>query len=227
MKESLKFLVLLIFIGEFKIVRALHVDSISVYYEYYNADSSHFFLKTQVTTGDSPCWINSLQISDSINFTQVNLCYYSGGITVTCTRTDTIDLGIKKNGTVSVLAIFKEFLNGNCVSSFVYEDSFEFSINTLADINEGSYHRSYSILLSPNPAHEQQILVVHAERNFKEAAINIYDFLGRLQKTIYTGELFEGKHQFIINLSEFASGAYFYSVNANGNTRANFKIIKY
>lgn len=68
----------------------------------------------------------------------------------------------------------------------------------------------------PNPFNPTSTLSLQIEQNsFTE--IKIYDSLGRLMSTLFSGDLSLGKHEFTIRANSWASGLYIYQVKTNSS----------
>lgn len=64
----------------------------------------------------------------------------------------------------------------------------------------------------PNPS-TNQILIAYSLKSEEEIAVNIYDLAGQLVLQKQEGKQGEGQHFAQINLHDFSSGIYFYSLN--------------
>lgn len=101
-------------IPAFSIIR---IDTMYAYTTYYSVDSSKVYLVTKSQFPNTPCGLQNMFVTDSINFSIVNFCIADGLISATCARTDTIFLGIKPNGLLIINVTFS-LTNDHCVTSF-------------------------------------------------------------------------------------------------------------
>jgi len=76
----------------------------------------------------------------------------------------------------------------------------------------------------PNPFNPQT--TIEFALPFKEkVVVEIFDITGRLLQTLFSGELNAGIHHYIWNAENYASGLYFYKVNAGKHTFMNKLIL--
>lgn len=205
MKKGLLFGLFLVLLFSVKPLWA-SIDTAYVCSQHYTVDSTRFFLVVTATTGNDPCWVGSSNVTDSLNFIQLDVCYYDGMITSTCTRTDSFNLGVKQNGLINILAVFKYFLpgamgGGQCVSPHFTKDSFDFTVNTkLTDIPQFAIQNP-QFSLFPNPTTNQ--LNITIDESLVGAQLNIYSVTGAL---VQTAQL-QTQHA-AFNTQQFPSGVY-------------------
>lgn len=65
----------------------------------------------------------------------------------------------------------------------------------------------------PNPAAGATVIEVSMAYT-EEAELNIYNVMGQQVASVYKGQLQQGRHQFIVDLSRYTSGMYYYTLRA-------------
>ncbi len=178
MKKSLRIICLFALFIYAKPISAVGVDSAYVFSQYDSPDSSRCFLVAQVHIGSQPCSLQDTNIIHSADSIQISLCYTGGTALSLCYRTDIIDLGVKKNGVIHIHAIFKEYYNGQCTSSHLYKDTFDFTINSAITHISSIYNPLSEFRLTPNPATNQ--LNISIDESLIGAQLNIYNVTGSL-----------------------------------------------
>lgn len=177
MKKGLQIIFLFSLMMQTKPASAVHVDTAIVYSQYYTSDSSRFFLIAQVRVGSNPCDVYSMNTDDSSNRKLTVICYMGGPAAITCDITDTFDLGVAKNGSEKIIAVFQTLTGPQqCTGSWLNQDTFEFVINTelnsLFDVDS----KSRPFFIYPNPTTAQ--LFIQSTEEIQQ--INIYNTTGSL-----------------------------------------------
>jgi hypothetical protein len=158
-----------------------------------------------------------MSVTSSGDSVQVNICYAGGSALITCTRSDTFDLGIRKNGLIRILAIFKEYNSGQCLSSFLYQDSFDLSLNIISSIQSPDPLSSFKILQNP----VSDVLRIAFDEMNTKAYFEIQSINGSvISNTSVNSPDFE------IDVSFLAPGLYFICLQ-DGKRRGVKKFVKY
>ncbi len=158
---------------------AVKIDTAYVYTQIYSTDSTKILLVVQARVGSSPCSVYYSNITDSLNFIQLDVCYVGGSALSICTTRDTFDLGIKKNNIFNILAIFKAYAGpGQCISSNFNKDSFDITANTISTDILSVRNTNSIIRISPNPATNQ--LNISIDESLVGVQLNIYNVTGSL-----------------------------------------------
>lgn len=122
-----------------------------------------------------------------------------GALQFTCPRSDTFDLGVKKNGDINILAVFQTYFNDTCKGSAFFKDTFVFKISTeVSDIGKST--NLNNVCLYPNPATTQ--LVIECQ-DLEIAEVNIYNATASLMMAVQLNSKY-----YLLNTEALAPGIY-------------------
>lgn len=195
-------ILIFLFIGTLQCVSAAYVDSVYLYYQAQTADSSRIYLVSKVHLGSTSCHLQNVSVINQNDSILTELCYLGGTSLMVCYRTDTIDLGLVKNGVVKVSAIIKEATDSEC-SSFAYKkDTLSFTINTLPNSILLPDSDGLDISVFPNPVNNK--LFISSKRWLGTIQYQIGAATGQqiLQNTITPPN-------YVIDVSTLPPGVYF------------------
>ncbi len=110
---------------------------------------------------------------------------------------------------------------------FALNDSITFSTDKITDVKENQViPENFKLEQNyPNPFNPSTIISYSLPVN-SFVAIKIYDVLGRKLKTLVNSSIAAGKHQIVFNGENFASGIYFYQLEAKSRNGKNSVLTK-
>ncbi|MDP6909142.1 MAG: T9SS type A sorting domain-containing protein [Flavobacteriales bacterium] len=107
---------------------------------------------------------------------------------------------------------------------------FDFGIWAVVDnssngIEDESYFNGIKADCYPNPSVDVANIVFDLE-NASKVSLEIYSLSGQKVYNVDKGQLSQGQHTLNIPVSEFGSGTYYYSLNADGNRLTKKMVVK-
>ncbi len=153
-------------------------------------------------------------------------CFRKGLQPSSKTFRDTFEIGALPSGIYYVKAIsYYSFSTSGCIPIDTANKLLIFSVIDdigLPEINNGN---KINVELYPNPSSSHQQITLYTQIPIP-VQINLHSVSGKKVMEVYNGQSVQGQQEFEVDLSQLASGVYFYHVKLGEETR-HLKAIKH